>query len=301
VTARDRARIKQLVIPPAWSEVGIDPSETAPVQAVGKDAAGRWQYLYHEAQAARRERQKQRRMIRFIAALPRMRRAIARDLAAKGIPKEKVLAGILKILGTCFLRPGSKEYADKNGSYGLATLRRHHVSVRGDRVLFDFMGKSGQRQQREIKDRRIARLVRELLRHPGEVFKYRAEDGTLVDINAGHINGYIKVVMGGPFTAKDFRTWAGTLLCACALARQGERPRNQRDLKRCITAAVREVAEHLGNTPAVCRSSYIVPAVLRHYEQGRALRSYFETVDELSNGHAGKVERSERALLDLLR
>jgi DNA topoisomerase I len=295
-------RIQALKIPPAWNQVAISPSASSAVQAVGKDAAGRWQYLYHEAHAARRERHKEARLARFIRVLPKMRRAMARDLALSGIPSKKVLAGVLKILGACFLRPGSKVYADQNKSYGLATLRRNHVSVRGDVVSFDYMGKSGKRQQHELRDRRIARMVRELIRHPGEVFKFRTERGELQDVTSAHINAYIKEVTGEPFSAKDFRTWAGTLLCACALARGGPPagPSKQERKKR-IAAAMREVAGHLGNTPAVCRSSYVSPIVLRRFEQGRILGRHLEDVAALQDGDTRAVERSERALLELLR
>jgi DNA topoisomerase-1 len=302
VSRDDRARIDALKIPPAWTRVAISPSPASTVQAVGQDAAGRWQYLYHEAHAARRERSKRERLVRFIAALPAMRRAIARDLALPGLPREKVLAGILKILGTCFLRPGSKVYTEQNGSYGLATLRRQHVTVLGKRVVFDFMGKSKKRQRRELEDPKIARLVRELLRYPGEVFKFRSEGGTMTDVHTGHINAYIKSVMGEQFSAKDFRTWAGSLLCACALARAGTgSARTRQERKKRIAEALREVADHLGNTPAVCRSSYVFPAVLRSFEQGRVIGEYFEDIAELSNGNARRVERSERALIELLR
>lgn len=300
--ATDRARIEALKIPPAWTNVAINPSPAAAVQAVGQDVAGRWQYLYHEAHALRRERKKQERLIRFIAALPRMRRGIARDLRRPGLPREKVLAGILKILGTCFLRPGGKVYTDQNGSYGLATLRRQHVTVVGDRVVFDFIGKSKKRQRRELVDRTIARLVRQLLRYPGEVFKFQSDDGSMCDVHTGHINAYIKEVMGEQFSAKDFRTWAGTLLCACALARTGVRDaKTKQERKRRIAEALREVADHLGNTPAVCRSSYVFPAVIRSFERGRVIGEFFEDVAELSNGNARLVERSERALIELLR
>jgi len=302
LSREDHERIRALKIPPAWRDVAIHTSRVSAVQAVGRDAAGRWQYLYHESHAARRERRKQERLVRFIGALPRMRRAIARDLALPGLPREKVLAGVLKILGTCFLRPGSRIYADQNGSYGLATLRRQHVSVKGDVTSFDFQGKSKKRQQHELSDRRVARLVRELLRYPGEVFKFRSDSGTMADVHAGHINAYIKSVMGEQFSAKDFRTWAGTLLCACALAREERRHASTRpQRKRRIAEALREVSRHLGNTPAVCRASYVFPAVLRSFQNGRVLRRYFENVAELTNGNARRVEQSERALIELLR
>jgi len=302
LTKADRARIDGLRIPPAWRDVAIHPSPVASVQAVGKDRAGRWQYLYHEFQTVRRERRKRDRLVRFIAALPRMRRRVTHDLERRGIPREKVLAGILRILATCFLRPGSKEYADENGSYGITTLRRQHVKVRGDRTLFDFRGKSGRRHQRELRDPTIARLVRELLRYRGEVFKFRSEAGGIVDVQSGHINAYIKETMGEEFSAKDFRTWAGSLLCACALARLGVAEGGSRTArKRMVTAAIREVAEHLGNTPAVCRSSYVFPAVIRSYEEGRVIQHSFDGWAELLNGNLRRVERSETALLELLR
>jgi len=297
----DLERIKALKIPPAWTQVAIAPSPRAAVQAVGQDAAGRWQYLYHEVAAIRREKRKRERLVRFIAALPRMRRAVARDLSKPGLPREKVLAGVLQILGTCFLRPGSQEYAQRNGSYGLATLRRQHVSVSGDHVVFDFVGKSKKRQRRELTDRRIARLLRDLKRYPGEVFKFRSDDGSMTDVTTAHINTYIKTVMGESFSAKDFRTWAGTLLCACALARAGAaNGRTKHERKRRIAEALREVAHHLGNTPAVCRSSYVFPAVLRNFERGRVIGAYID-VAELSNGNGRRLEKSERALVELLR
>jgi DNA topoisomerase I len=298
VSAADRRRIEALAIPPAWIEVAIHTQPGGAVQAVGKDAAGRWQYLYHAKQVARRERTKRERLQRFIRALPRLRKAVNRDLGKPGLPRERVLAAIVRILSTCFLRPGSEVYATENGSFGIATLRPRHVKVQGDRIGFDFPGKSGQRQVREVRDRRIAKLVRELLRYPGEVFKYRDESGSICDVKSRHINAYIQETMGERFTAKDFRTWAGTLLCACALARtppEGRASTTAR--KRSIAAAIRQVSEHLGNTPAVCRGSYVFPVVLQRFDEGRVLRYAF-------NGDARRardVERSERGLLGLLR
>ncbi|HKO21963.1 MAG TPA: DNA topoisomerase IB [Candidatus Eisenbacteria bacterium] len=301
VTAEDRERIDALKVPPAWRDVAIHPSPGALVQAVGRDKAGRWQYRYHAKQVLRRNRAKRERLLRFIAALPRMRRAVTRDLALRGLKREKVLAGVLRILSTCFLRPGSEEYASQNGSYGIATLKPRHVSVRGDLIRFDFEGKSGRRQVRELRDRRLAPLVRALLRHPGEVFKFESDGGAMVDVRREHINAYIMQVMGERFSAKDFRTWAGTLLCACALARDGVgNPSSRTEAKRRVVAAVREVSEHLGNTPAVCRASYVFPEVIRRFELGRVLENRIEGVDELVNGSPRALERCERALLDLL-
>lgn len=301
-SAADLERIAALKIPPAWTDVAIHPSGSAMVQAVGKDRAGRWQYRYHATQTRRREERKQARLLRFIEALPNARKAMRRDLALPGLPREKVLAGVLRILATCFLRPGSEAYAAQNGSFGIATLRRGHVTVAGDRIRFDFPGKSGKRQTREIADRRLARLIRDLLRYPGEVFKFRSESGDLVDVRRRHINEYVKATMGERFSAKDFRTWAGSLLAACALAREGAAPgASPAERKRRIAAAIREVAHQLGNTPAVCRSSYVFPAVLRSFEEGRVLPHALGSVAELAEDGGVRVERCERALLRLLR
>jgi len=302
VTAADRKRIDALKIPPAWREVAIHPSPRGAVQAIGKDAAGRWQYLYHPARTARGEKRKYARLLRFAEALPKMRARIAADLALPGLPRDKVLACAVKILSDCFLRGGSKVYAEEHGSIGLATLRRRHVTVTGDRVRFDFPGKSGKRQEREIRDRRVARIVGELVKGPGEVFKYRDEDGRWMDMRRRHVNEYIKEAMGESFSAKDFRTWAGTLLCACSLARaeadpeQADTPR-----KKKIVGAIRETAERLGNTPAICRTSYISPRVLESYEKGTVIDGTFGTVQELVARRSRGLHRAEKALLRLLR
>jgi DNA topoisomerase-1 len=304
-SAADRRRIEALRIPPAWKDVVISPSAGARVQALGQDARGRWQYLYHERHVAERARSKSTRVLHFAEALPRMRRAVARDMARQGLPREKVLACILRILSTCFLRPGSQVYADENRSYGIATLKRRHVTVRGDVVRFDFTGKSGQRQERELRDRRVARIVRGLLGVPnkgGEVFKYLDEEGRPVDIRRRHINEYIKEVMGERFSAKDFRTWAGTLICACALARAGSQPDGTKiERKRHMVAAIRETAAQLGNTPAVCRASYIEPSVLTSYERGRVVGAYFRTVEDLLRHRGTGHHAAERALLTMLK
>jgi DNA topoisomerase-1 len=295
-------RIESLKIPPAWKQVRIHPSARASVQAIGKDAAGRWQYLYHPGHVARREKRKYERVLLFATALPKMRRAVRRDLARHGLVRERVLACILRILSTCFMRPGSQVYAAENGSYGIATLRRHHVSVRGDVVHFDFPGKSGKRQQRELQDRQVARLVRQLRKVGGpEVFKFIDDNGAIVDIRRRHINEYIKELMGERFSAKDFRTWAGTLICACALARGLVESGSKSARKRAVAAAIRETAAHLGNTPAVCRSSYIYPSVLTSYERGRVVTRYFAAVEELVSHRGNGLHASERALLTLLK
>ena len=294
----ERKRIEALSIPPAWTDVRIHPSRDALVQAVGRDAAGRWQYLYHQKQVARRERVKLERLRRFVRALPALRRDVARDLARSGLQRERVLAGAVRILGTCFLRPGGEVYASENGSFGLATLRKKHVSVRGDRVSLDFVGKSKQRQSREFRDRAVAKLLRELCQSPGEVFKYRNGDGRLADVKSRHINDYIRERTGQRFTAKDFRTWAGSLLCAAALARTEPDARATTvSRRRAVAAAMREVSEHLGNTPAVCRASYVFPVVVQRFEEGRVPR---RALARLSPQRLRELERCERAFLALI-
>lgn len=307
VSAHDRARIAALRIPPAWTGVLIAPRADAALQAIGRDAAGRWQYRYHDRQTERRERRKHDRLIRFLGALPAMRRTVERHIALPGLPRERVLAGTLTILSTCFLRPGSECYVTENGSFGIATLRPRHVRVRGSRVSFDFRGKSGQRQQGELTDRRLARLVRDLLRHPGEVFKFRDDDGRLCDVKRRHINAYIKEVMGEAFSAKDFRTWAANLLFASAWARaeaeahaggDGATPASRR---RVAAAALREVAGHLGNTPAVCRASYVFGSLITRLERGAATPATLGGLAPLARSRSMRVARAERTLSRLLR
>src|SRR5215218_9537434 len=218
----DLDRIQELKIPPAWTEVFINPAATGRLQVIGKDTAGRWQYLYHQSHTRTQELRKFRRITKFAKAIPKMRVTVSRHLRQPGLTRERVLAAVLRILSTCYMRPGSEVYASENGSYGIATLRRKHVTVKGDVIEFDFPGKSGVRQQRQLRDRRVARVVRATMKLPGfNVFKYINAEGAVVPVTRRHVNEYIKEVMGSSFSAKDFRTWAGTLVCACALARDG--------------------------------------------------------------------------------
>ena len=199
------------------------------LQAVGKDVAGRWQYLYHESHTRAQEVKKFQRLIKFAEALPKLRSTVSRHLRQPDLGRERVLASMVRILSTCFMRPGSQVYASENGSYGIATLRPKHVTVRKGVVEFDFRGKSGVRQQRELKDRQVAKVVSSLLKHPGrEVFKYQNGGGEFINVTNRHINEYIKETMGEKFSAKDFRTWAGTIICACALARVGTEANRER-------------------------------------------------------------------------
>jgi DNA topoisomerase-1 len=273
------------------------------VQAVGRDAAGRWQYIYHDRHVRLRERKKFQRLADFAATLPAMRKTIAQDRRLPGLPRQRVMACILRILSQSFIRPGSEIYASENGSYGIATLRPKHVSVKGDVVIFDFPGKSKVRQRREFRDHIVARVVRELLKQPGrDVFKYVDADGAIVDVKRRHINAYIKEVMGRNFSAKDFRTWAGTLICASALARvQAQLNGDKPAAKRLLVAAIKETAEALGNTPAVCRSAYICPLVMTGFEKGEVISRYFQSVKDLMTYRGARLHPAERSLLKFLK
>ncbi len=303
VTQKDLARIRRLGIPPAWTDVAINSAETGRVQVVGKDAADRWQYLYHENHVRQRERQKYLRLIKFAEALPAMRRAVNRDLRRAELDRERVLAGIVRILMMSFLRPGSEVYASEHGSYGLATLRPRHVSVKGGTVTFQFRGKSGVSHVTQFADRQVSRLIRTLLKVSNRrVFKYQDGEGKFVDVKAHTINAYIRENMGANFSAKDFRTWSGTLLCACSLARRRhDDPDHDRSVKRMIVAAIKETAKALGNTPAVCRSSYICPAVLTAFEKDKTIGEYFDSLERLVSYRGPHLHRAEKALVRLLK
>ncbi len=302
ISAEDRARIDDLKIPPAWTDVAISAAPTGRVQVVGQDAAGRWQYLYHDSHVRNQQRKKFMRLISFGESLPAMRKSVRQDLQQSELSRERVMASILRILSMSFIRPGSEIYASENGSYGIATLRPRHVSVRGDEIVFEFTGKAGKDHRREIRDRQVARVLKELLKYSNRrVFKYRNGDGIFVDVKSDAINRYIKEVMGHRFTAKDFRTWAGTLICACALARSansnnGKLPQAQR-----IMGAIKETAEALGNTPAISRDAYICPEVIKSFEMGEILKYHFEDIEELIAYRGIRLHPAERALLRLLR
>lgn len=303
VSATDLKRIKALVLPPAWTAVAINPLPGGRLQAVGKDVAGRWQYRYHETHVRAQELKKFKRLIKFAEALPKMRAAVNTHLRQPGLGRERVLASIVRVLSTCFMRPGSKVYASENGSYGIATLRPNHVSVKGDVVEFDFPGKSGVRQQRELKDRQVAKVIRSLLKEPGkEVFKYQNGDGQFINVTNRHINQYIKETVGEKFSAKDFRTWAGTIICACSLARAGtEVDEKLPQRKSKVIAAIKETAEMLGNTPAVCRSSYICPAIIDSFQRGNIIDGHFKTLEAFIAYRGKKLHQGEKALLRFLK
>ena len=303
LTNEDLKRIYDLKIPPAWTDVFINPAAKGRVQTIGKDAAGRWQYLYHESHTRAQELRKFQRITKFAQAIPKMRATVAGHLRQSGLTRERVLASVLRILSTCYMRPGSEVYANENGSYGIATLRRKHVNVKGELIEFDFPGKSGVRQRRELRDKQVARVIRASMKLPGyNVFKYVNGEGTPVKVTRRHINDYIKEVMGSNFSAKDFRTWAGTLVCACALAREGDGiPKRKTVRNKKIVAAIKETAEVLGNTPAVCRSSYVCPEIINAYEKGRVIDNYAQKLEDLIAYRGRGLHKAEQSLLKFLK
>jgi DNA topoisomerase-1 len=293
------SRIARLRIPPAWRDVRIARGDAAPLQAVGVDKKGRVQYRYHNRFRAQRDEEKFRRVVEFGEALPDLRRRVRADLQRETIDREKVMAAIVRLIDQGFFRVGNDKSAKNESTYGLTTIRGSHVKVEEDDLLFDYIGKWQKKQKRAIRDAEVAKLVVELKRIKGaELFKFFNND-RIIDVKDRHVNDYIQSIVGENFTAKDFRTWAGTLLCSIALAMQGQAP-SKNERKRRIRKAIVATAEQLGNTPAVCRSSYICPRLLDDYMTGRP----FETLRKTRKGspvvRVG-LSKEERALLKFLR
>ncbi len=270
--AAEIARILALAIPPAWTDVWICPSPRGHLQATGRDVRGRKQHRYHRRWRAWRDEKKFGRMVEFARALPAIRRRVARDLAQPGLPRTKVLAAILQLLEKTLIRVGNEEYARQNQSYGLTTMRDTHVQVRGGVARFTFKGKSGVRHAVVVEDARLAAVVRRCRDLPGlELFQYVDDAGRVRDVKAADVNAYLKEITGRNFTAKDFRTWAGTVLACRALLKIG-RADSPAQAKRNSLTAIDAVAGVLGNTRAVCRSSYIHPSVVDAYLGGSIAR-----------------------------
>ena len=263
------ARIRALAIPPAWTDVWICPRASGHIQAVGRDVKGRKQYRYHPDWSAHAAETKFDRLPEFARALPKLRRRIEDDLGRRGSSREKVLATAVRLLEVTLIRVGNAQYAKQNRSYGLTTLHKRHLEVDGAALTFAFKGKSGVEHEVRVRDRRLATVVRGLRDLPGQhLFKYRDADGDLCPITSDDVNAYIREAMGEQFSAKDFRTWAGTVSAARAL-RELEPPSSPTEAKRRITVCVKAVAGLLGNTPTVCRSSYVHPRVFELFEKGR--------------------------------
>jgi len=297
-------RIKALVIPPAWTEVWICPWPTGHLQAVGFDARGRRQYRYHDRWRARRDAEKFDRMAAFARALPGMRQRGCELLAGEGLTRERVLACTIRLLDLGFFRIGGEEYAEQNGSYGLATLCKEHVTLGpNNAVTFDYPAKSGKRRVQTIVDAAVFDVVSALKRRRSggpELFAYR--NGTQwCDVRSSDINDFVKELSGGEFTAKDFRTWAGTVLAAVALA-VAEQARSSTARQRAISRAYQEVAHYLGNTPAVCRKSYVDPRVVDRYQAGVTIAEALSRIDDAAGTAAsaihGPIEEAVLALLD---
>jgi DNA topoisomerase-1 len=258
-------RIRAIVTPPAWTDVWISPSPNGHIQAVGRDARGRLQYRYHARWRKVRDANKYDRTIAFARSLPKLRRAVARDLRRRGQPRDKVVAAAVRVLEMTLIRVGNEEYARDNKSFGLTTLRDRHAKVRGAQLKLTFRGKGGKEHVVDLRDKRLARIIRACQDLPGQrLFKYVDDDGRTQHVDSDDVNEYLRAHMGDDFSAKDFRTWAGTVLAARAFAALGNEAATASSLKR----AVEEVAHQLGNTPTVCRACYIHPDVVDSYLDG---------------------------------
>ncbi|HYP18239.1 MAG TPA: DNA topoisomerase IB [Opitutus sp.] len=306
ITDRDTlARVKRLAIPPAWTQVWICPAPNGHIQATGRDARGRKQYRYHPDWSAVRDGAKFERMIAFGKALPKIRRQVKRDLARRGLDRRKVLAAVVRLLETTLVRIGNEEYAKQNRSFGLTTMRDRHVKIGRGTLHFEFRGKSGKQHEIDLHDPRLAEIVRRAQELPGQdLFQYLDDDEQPQKIGSADVNEYLREVAGEEFSAKDFRTWAGTVLAAVAL-RELEGAETKVQTKKNLVQAIESVAQRLGNTPAVCRKCYIHPIVLESYLDGVTLERVKAKAEEaLAAGRAerGGVElnEEERAVLKFL-
>ena len=293
-------RIENLKVPPAWEEVRIARGPSAKVQAVGYDTSDRIQYVYHPKYRERKEREKFERILRFADHLPEMRRITSEHLRHEKLDREKVLATMVRLMNAAHFRVGEERYAKQHKTYGIATLRRKHLKIEGDTMIFEYTGKWGKFQRQCVTDPQLRQIVEECAALPGyEVFKYYDEEGELKDVKSRELNAYVKEVMGQEFTAKDFRTWAGTLVAAVKLAGLGA----TEDLKvaeKNVIAAVDAVAQRLGNTRAIARSSYVSPRVIDHYMEGSVVAYYSERIEEIIVAEQGELTEGEKALLELL-
>ncbi len=296
-------RIRALAIPPAWEDVWVCPHPTGHLQAVGTDARGRKQYRYHELWRVRRDQEKFDEMLEFARRLPDLRERTRRDLRRRAPTRERVLAGAVQLLDRGFFRIGGEEYAEENGTYGLATMEKRHVRLEdGNRLVFDYPAKGGKRRLASIVDPEVFRLVDELKRRRGGgagLLAYK-EDARWHDIRSADINAYIKEVTGGDFSAKDFRTWSATVLAAVGVAVAGPAASSRTARKRAIRRAIEEVAFYLGNTPAVCRASYIDPRVFDLYDAGVTIAGALDSLGDVDFGEPAIQGEIEHAVVDLL-
>jgi DNA topoisomerase-1 len=300
---RDRAtldRIRSLAIPPAWQDVWICVSANGHLQATGRDARGRKQYRYHPRWREVQDDNKYERIISFAKALPNIRRTVARDLRRRGLPREKVLAAAIKLLETTLIRVGNDEYARDNRSFGLTTMRDKHAKISGATIRFDFRGKHGIEHEIELKDSRLAKIVHACRELPGqELFQYLDDAGEVRDVGSGDVNDYLRAIIGHEFTAKDFRTWAGTALAARAL-QEFQDFDSTAAAKRNVTKAIEHVAERLGNTQAICRKSYVHPAVIEAYMDRSLVKTLKRRAETELRGQLHRLSAAEAAVLALL-
>lgn len=294
--------VQNLVIPPAWQNVLISTNPNSKVLATGYDAAGRKQYLYNPKFRAQQERAKFDRILAFANALPMMREITGQHLRQRKLSREKVLACMVRLIDLAYFRVGSERYAAENHTFGIATMRSRHLKIVGDTMIFEYVGKSHKPHHQEIEDHDLSRIVRQIDELPGyEIFKYVDEHKNVVDVKSGDVNDYIKQIMGYDFSAKDFRTWAGTLIAAVALAEIDTNLPPSR-AKREIAKAVRHVSEHLGNTPAIARASYIDPRIIDHYLQGQTIKNYLKRTNYyLKQSESNHFSQAEVAVLKLLK
>lgn len=300
----DKAEIKRLnalAVPPAYKNVWICPDPLGHLQATGRDDRGRKQYRYHETYRAARDVEKYEHVIDFALALPGLRKTVQEHLRKRGLPREKVLAAVVAVMEKTLIRVGNEEYAEQNGSYGLTTLRNRHAEVNGSRVHFEFKGKSGVEHEIDLDDAKLAKIVAACEELPGQhLFSYLDEEGNAVEVDSEAVNEYLQEATGKHFTAKDFRTWAGTVLAATAL-KEFETFDTEAQAKKNVLAAVERVAERLGNTTAVCRKSYIHPAVIDSYLDGQLADRLAKKAGEELADHLADLPPDEAAVLVMLR
>jgi DNA topoisomerase-1 len=285
-------RIKRLAIPPAWTDVWICPSPTGHIQATGRDARQRKQYRYHDRWREIRDENKFCRLADFAKVLPQIRKRVDHDIKLPGLPREKVLATVVRLLERTFIRIGNDEYARENKSFGLTTIKNRHVTVKGARLRFRFRGKGGRQHEVDVTDRRIAKIVSKCQDLPGQdLFEYISDNGEVRDVTSQDVNDYLREITGQDFSAKDFRTWAGTLLAALALNAQ-ESFETTKQAKANVKAAICAVAELLGNTPAICRKCYVHPAIIEAYLSGTQIAGLGQAIKTAAKVHLHVVERT---------
>ncbi|CAM3349800.1 DNA topoisomerase IB [Aequorivita lipolytica] len=297
-----RKWIKSLVIPPAWTDVEINENRKEDLLVTGRDDKDRKQYIYHPNYTERQNAKKFDRIIDFANQLEHMRRVTGQHLRKRKLNREKVMATMVRLLESAFFRPGSEAYSKENATYGLTTMRSKHLTINGDELIFTYNGKSGQDQEKHIVDKKLAKIVQEIDDMPGyEIFKYLDEDDNIVDVKSDDLNTYIHEIIGDEFSAKDFRTWAGTMIAAIALDELGVvDKKDQEILDKNIKEAVNLVSERLGNTPSVARGSYIDPRIIEDYTKGRTLKYFEKEINQLLK-KAENLSKEEVGVLCMLR